>query len=146
MEETVIGLQLIFLFAGKKGAGGKVSGVLLDNGVLLAADVVVMGAGVVPSTSIFKGFLFLSLFNCFKMFVFVQKGLQRREMLPLWWMHSCLLLPTTRCECFFLSLFFSFSNLFSVIAEETLLDIRIIARTTRSFASNTWAWRSSTEK
>jgi hypothetical protein len=36
------------------GAGGALSGVLLDNGTLLPATLVVMGAGVIPATSCFK--------------------------------------------------------------------------------------------
>lgn len=37
-----------------KGHGGKVTGVTLDGGELLPADIVVVGAGAIPATGIFE--------------------------------------------------------------------------------------------
>lgn len=54
-SKGVVRFHMMRVVSEFEGRDGRVAGVLLDNGVLLPADVVVMGAGVVPSTNVFKG-------------------------------------------------------------------------------------------
>ncbi len=53
-EKGKIRFHLTRVVSEFQGENGKLTGVLLDNGTLLPASLVVMGAGVVPATSFFK--------------------------------------------------------------------------------------------